>query len=338
MSYFIKRPTKNNGRATYALVNPQGKTIADERIERLNKDLKRGISIDILETRVKQILLSFRNNANTELTQIDNQKLVSSYIKYQLPRKKRRAPEAFINEINRAARIIDPLSILTTSQEELQKHLDKKLAHKPTVHRKTAQTLNQLLKFADRTISLAKEERPIHDIVYITLETFLNELIKIPEPYKSALGTAFATGARFGEIFSIIIKRDDLAGIYSQWKVKNKTIIKTPPKSHARDAFIIPELLPFVKSWLTVSNEQKTEIRIYRRRLWALTKKIWGIRFHDLRHSYAIHLATAGGFGKEDLSNALGISEAVVVIHYSNYIANNSQADRWSTMYKKAKE
>jgi integrase len=348
-TYDIRRPA--GARKTYGLTDPGRKAVEDARIDRVNEDLMAGVSRDLLEARMRQIKADYdKTVVIPELNNLENSRAAEEYLAHHFSERLTRRPHAYRWDILQAVRECGTLSLYTVSQKELQAHINKKLLHTPLRHRRTAARLNAILIYLKRGFALAMAEDPESEIAYIGLADFKEKILQVKEPHRCLVGAAFATGARLGELFAMEkSKSTGLVYIGRQWSlpewgdvkgreltvehINKKALLKNKKKHYA---FIIPELEHFVDEWLKIPEEKKEKMRLQEhisRLTYKQCKKVFNLRFHDMRHSYAVHLGVKG-FSTTEIGQFLGDDDKTVRKYYLKYIDDSGAAERYAKIYK----
>jgi integrase len=210
------------------------------------------------------------------------------------------------------------LEIENSNIEDLQIAIDRM-----SDQRRMAMCFNILRKFSGKEGRVYPNRQSTPDVEYISLPT-LQQLTFKSDLMKVAAFTAFGTGARFGEMFTI--KRSGLVVRIAEQRYEDWTL-GNPKRGQGRYAPVISECRPYVEAWIAIPEEEK---KIFRRKTVSKDmRKLIGISWHALRHSYAIHLLEAG-FSLEETAKALGNSIAVCERYYSGYVLDEVAATRLS--------
>jgi integrase len=133
---------------------------------------------------------------------------------------------------------------------------------------------------------------------------------------------AFATGMRLGEIFAIeprlYNRRDNTIKVLFQIDKKKK---KRKTKNRKdRTTYVLPAYRQAIEEWFSVVNEFDHRTRLRISRYTQKASKLIGksIRFHDLRHSYAIYLLSRG-VPLSHVAQCLGDSISVAEEYYVGF-------------------
>lgn len=317
---FIKRP--GNGRKSYALIGTDGKTLYDERIDRVNHDLAQGVAIDLLERRMRDIRDSFRRC--TDLS-IDNLKLAHACQEYKVKRKGKHLsrPEASRQRLLRAVDALGKCSLLAATEEEI---IDT-LVNVPVRSRyHIVGAVNELLGYAKRSLRIFNPAPPRNDeIAFIRVLDWRGAMGGMPEDYRTFLGALFATGCRIGELPRARID-GRIASIGSQLLRAGET---APTKNKVRRvAPLLPMLGDHIVAFLGWDQAKRDRIRIeHEARMRKVLRATLNIRIHDLRHSYCVEHGAAGASVFE-LADFIGDTVQVCARHYRPYCIQDEQIAR----------
>jgi integrase len=327
-TYYIRKPGYS-GRATFAIreKGPTGDRALDhESLKAINKQyLNKLITYDEALAKVREIvigLLKSKNDWNEK-----NLELVEQFWEDRYADKRIKRPETARARIRRAVQVLGALSLLTATKKEIT----EKIKDHPE-QRRIASTLNTLLKWSGRDILITRQIKSRRVKVKALTTTEITTLIKqLKDPnFKLLFITAFATGARLGECFALDPKK--------LIKVKNKAYVNVTEQllldgspddtktGGTRRAPVMRKYLKDVEEWCALPEAEKLKVRKWKHGalVRALCKKIWPqdkdkwIRFHDLRHCYAIYLLSRGATMAQ-VAGALGNSVGVCQEHYVGY-------------------
>lgn len=324
---FIKRP--NSYRASYALIGRDGKTRFDPRIDAINRDLKAGFPIDLLESRVKAVLASFRL-PQTPIS-MSNEALVNRCHTAKLKMKTDLAdPDNLKYRLMRAAEAVGEVSILEASEDSLYNAFKGPLTASQTYELRRG--INELLKFAGRPIKLYNPRPKMADeIVYIRIEDFSRLENKLKRHHAVYLGALFATGCRFAEL-PVAGLTQEQADVRFQLKPNNP---KAPTKNKKkRIAPVLPPLNGYVEDYLKLPKELRYSMCLTNhKQLLYQCKKALGVKIHDLRHSYAVEW-TLKGCTVQEVALYIGDTEEVTQLHYRPQMAVAEQISRALSKWK----
>jgi len=148
------------------------------------------------------------------------------------------------------------------------------------------------------------------------------------------VATAFATGGRLGEIFAMTKTVGAKRAVYIDRQMKMDLTYGPTKNKRSRWIKVLEELWPDTQNWLKVSEAERKALR---RERWAdivrgACKTAFPkdpekhLKFHDLRHSYAIHCLSKG-LTLEQVAKALGDSIVVVQEYYTGFVLTLNELD-----------
>jgi integrase len=196
----------------------------------------------------------------------------------------------------------------------IQEKLDVKYKRQPNIHHKRVSALNRLRKFLILP-PLLHLRKNAADVAFLTEKEVKSLIAKADSPYKELIGVAFYTGLRKGEIFGL--KKSDIRSentLNVARQIDEKGVERglkngKPP----RKAFVLPGGMVWVKAWLEIKKDVNRHKPVS-----TVCQKLTGVRFHDLRHSYAVHLIGKGAT-LEWVAQSLGHSTEVCERYYAGY-------------------
>ncbi|MBM4316987.1 MAG: site-specific integrase [Deltaproteobacteria bacterium] len=195
--------------------------------------------------------------------------------------------------------------------------------------------INALLKFTGREELLEQspeESKPVQHLSQSEFELVIKNIKD--ENIKTILHVAFTTGMRLGEIFGATSfnKNTQSVPVFSQIKINgNRTETKTRIK---RFAAVDPLGIKHIKQWLAVDGSTKSKLRKLKfseitrqacKKAFPHDPEKW-CRFHDLRHSYAIHCLSKG-IPMDLVALSLGNSITVCQKYYVGFSLTNYQTE-----------
>lgn len=262
----------------------------------------------------------------------ENRELLDLYWNSEYKDKDITSPKAALNRLKRAVEAVGSLSLRSASREALQKEIDK--THFGNKQRAVVAALNQILAFIKRGDRLRKSREEVRSPRHLKqseFESLRTTLHNCPPNVELVFQVAFATGCRLGEIFAL--NTDDLEGlrigVLSQMDESGK--LRETKTRQNRYTIVMPEYKKAVQQWLKVPIEERFKIRNL---AWSkITRKACRAAklskvcvFHDLRHSFAIHLR-AQGASIGDIANALGNSIMVAEKYYAGKVGTSQSLD-----------
>ncbi len=231
----------------------------------------------------------------------DNQKILADYWEDEYrPRLVRLIDSATAKaELQRSISALGAVSIRTATRNEIQDAVNTSLTG--NAQRRAVSKLNALLKYLGRNIKLVQAHEVHSEVSYLTPAEFEQVVSKIKDDKIKLLHkVAFSTGMRVGEVVAMEPRYYNSAenSYKILWQIdKNGKKRKTKNRKD-RTTFILPGYRKDVERWLAVAPffDHKLRLRISR-----YTKNYVGaagipknLKFHDLRHSYAIKLLSDG--------------------------------------------
>ena len=338
---------------TYFLDGPRTQvTLDDSRVHAVNTNMQRGLlTVDEAYAHLKlSVIPALKAEAkisekkhNSELLTAVNRKVLDQFYqaRYKHSELLKRSKRSAYNLIAHALRDIDPLPITTATLSQLRSKLEKI----PTVtQRRHTLGLNQLLKFLGRDIRLSKRRRESQVVDYVTWDELQEILPHIPQPeIKALVVTLFGTGVRIGEAFApgfTTLRPKDTIFISKQLDLEGEIRDIKNGKPHM--TILLPEAKAAYLAWCRVPN--KAELRQSAiNAIIAASKRAFPKRpekqvsAHDLRHSFAIHLAGQGASVRQ-LSALLGDTQSTVELHYIGFIMNDDAIDNVRKLIDKGKK
>jgi len=249
---------------------------------------------------------------------------------------------AAYNELKRSLEVLGSISILTGSRQQIQKQLDETLYGGK--HGRVVSKLRQIIKFLNRDVKLRKKKTELETVRYLSEEEFHKILPYIPgEVEKSLVALAFYSGLRIGECFACTVNNLRRNKIILKQQMREDGTIGQTKTRRIRKTFLWPAGRKYLERWSELSLEERKK---HRRRKWAVMvgdacRKAFpndlekrNIVFHDLRHSYAIHLLNRG-IEMSIVSQALGPSISVVNRYYAGFELTDPGIDRIEQIIEK---
>lgn len=268
----------------------------------------------------------------------ENEALADAYWRARIrPKRSNVAPEAAKHRIFWAVRQLGATSILKASVDALY----DALSHlSPTQKKRCAFTLNAMMRWKGMDKVLYTERVPESAPEYLTYD----EITSISLPRKEwnlCMLTAFATGCRYGELFTIgpLSFREDGTHVLINGQIKKDLKFHATKNQKSGEVYIIPELREAVHEWAQVPQDVKMQMRAkgqpgkqFKLLCAKVAKK--DMTFHNLRHSYARFMSTQNegkwlspdreGATLEDLRVSLRDSMATVERYYKNWQLSSS--------------
>jgi integrase len=332
--YTLKRPT--GARRSFAImvdtVHPDGRRVQrpleDERVAAINKLLKaEAIKPADAYAQMLDLLDKLRTELKKERGGLvfhdDNLRLLEKYWQQEYASRKLVRLDSARHRLEQAMGVMGSRSLLTSSRQEIQNALDAATKDKsPSVQRNLCSALTQLLRFAGRLdIKLEKARKGRRQVAYLTLDQFMKVREHLSPEYRALFGTCFATGARIGEAFGLLRSKLHKRHVYIDCQEDRKFDLRDTKTVEARSAPFIPELKEDVEAWLDI--HEREHMRNVKHcdvlRAACSAAKVRGVKVHDLRHSYAIHLL-GRGVSLSLVAQSLGNSDAVCQEYYAGFV------------------
>jgi integrase len=314
---YIKRP--GNGRASYSIIGRDGKTVADPRIEAVNRDLSSSPR-DELEERMQRILDDYRTKQQRLPLSHCNLRLATEVHKQTLVDTKLVRPEWDRYILNRAAQLLGNRSIHTVTKIEI----GEAIAHlSPGGRYHVVGAMNRMLRAAGRDFTLRnKQPTRIGDPPHLKpreLKSVLNGLIPA---HQLTIGALFATGCRWGEL---PVAEFHPTGAHIRKQLLDSGKIGPPKNKHPRTTRYIEALSPFVSAYASLPAEHRRSLRLttsvykaFKRRTSSLGMNDGkGLCLHHLRHSYVIE-QRAQGVDLPLIAEYIGDDYRTMKEHYLN--------------------
>lgn len=240
-------------------------------------------------------------------------------------------PKSSWNQFQRVIKALGPVSLMSASQQEIQQVLDK--SFETNVHSRMVGATKSLLKFLGRhDVRLRKKRPPRSAPPYLT-ESDLKLLVQTIEstPFRLMVQMAFYSGCRKGELLALnemSLKPD--GSLYIGGQIKNGQEVE-PKSGSVGSTFLFEEGRAIYKDWIKEKNnvtsyelaQSSRILRQFCKRAFPKHKEKW-IRFHDLRHSYAIHLLGHGA-SLTDVAQCLRNDIRVCQRYYAGFLMNQSR-------------
>lgn len=198
--------------------------------------------------------------------------------------------------------------------EAIQNKLDKTLKAKPNIHKKRVAALNRLRKWLilPPILHLKKD---INDVKYLTEKEVMKLIDKAESPAKELIAAAWYTGLRLGELHALTERAIKSATTLLVTRQIDKWGNSRLPKYRKqRKAYMLPGGVEWVHKWLAVKSDMKRNYQISN-----ITQELAGVRFHDLRHSYAVYLLGKGAT-LSWVAQSLGHSTDVCERYYAGHV------------------
>lgn len=303
-------------------------TVTDPRIDAVNLLFtKKEINEETARQRLKDIRRSIYISQGKELPRgnTDNLKVLDLFW-HQYRKRHRNLVDAkgALRIFQRAIELLGPLNISTCTEYEIQDRLDKAFTGHSN-HQKIGGALKSLLRFAKRhDVHLIIDAPKKKEISFLTEEQVIKLADSIKhENLKNLVLSAFYTGMRVGELFYLAEGSIDGRTITVN-KQKKRTGEVTQTKTGIERKAVALSNTVAILNWARgdkiLPMRQENISHFIRRQ----SKKVLGksIKFHDLRHSYAVYLIQKGA-PIELVAQSMGNSVKICERHYSGFQITN---------------
>lgn len=331
---FIKNPGKGHPRfRLMERVDGKNRTVNHEELDAINASYQQGwLTLDRARLQVEELRDKLDQSKIKPVSWLpENQIIAEQYWKERgLPRSKRR-PRAAYDRIIWAVKQLGSTSLVTASVSELKQalsHLDN------NGQRRAIGPLNRLLKFKNLEKELIPPEELRLEPEYLSLEDFKKVILTIPrKEWRLCCQAAFATGARYGELFQMQKQHLRQGGGFiwiAQQRLKDWSLEKTKNGKRG-NVHVIKELRGPLVEWIEVSEDTKKDMRqkgLPGEAFSHAVEKVLSrhLTFHNLRHSYVKHMAERGAT-LEKLASWLRDSMAVVEKYYLSWVQSDAEME-----------
>lgn len=302
-----------------------------------------------------------REESGRRVFNSENRALLEKYWRAEYAGRDLVDPDTMRGDLRRAVDAVGSIPLLSGDRGELQAALGDVAAGDAGKQRRLASRLNQLLAWAGRDfrLRLSKPTRP--DVLFLTLEEF--ELV-LPHfgrararkdgSYRAGAReretglhllarVALHSGCRLGEIFGLTSAslREGYLRVVTQLDPGMRR--RETKTRQERRASVIPPGMEYVRAWLDLPAEVRAELRgvkhatEWRRacvRAFGKKRADKLVTFHDLRHSYAVHLI-GRGVPINLVAQSLGNSVAVCEKYYAGFVLSDASVDAIQGILKK---
>lgn len=231
----------------------------------------------------------------------------------------------------RAIASLGNTSLTASDQPALQSAVNKHFEGHTNKQRRAVSRLNTLLQFVRRGFGLKKWKEEFHAVRHLTLADFEKVMAVVDDyAFKVMCYIAFGTGLRASEIMglsdAVWSPSKKHLNISMQLKPDQKKHTATKNRKH-RKAYVMPEAYKWLEGWFRLDDAERARLRPLRfaRLFRVYCKKVFPktenkhCAFHDLRHSYAIHLLSRE-VPLDYVAQSLGNSRFVCEKYYTGYI------------------
>lgn len=341
-SYQIFGPTGSKPSFRIKRINPDGtqKSIKDPRLGAINRQFKDGV-LTRAETLTQVELLreQFYKSDGVKIARVEsnseNEKLLRQYMDERITKRirtKAHSKLALERYLRRGIRTFKDLSMLTTPIDDLQHALDT--AYPDHRQRQLVLYLNPMLKWLGRTETIQPRTKEPRDVKYIPLDKLDSIVEHLPSrAWKVCALIAAYSGLRIGELFALDSRSKLEKGFRVEWQIDRNGKRVRPKRDKIRTVAVFDTALDLFEEWLDLKDEIPMEQRlraapILQAACVKATKRTeWhSLRFHDLRHSYAIACAEKG-MPLDWIAKQLGDRIEVCEEYYLGFVQTSASMD-----------
>lgn len=319
-------------RLTQDCVDDTRRAIYPKELDLINRQFRAGLlTEDAARIQVKALIKILYKRRDQKRPRLHpdrvNEQLLDKYWEAEYgPERDIEDRQTMRKDFERALLALGSCSLLTSDQRALQTQLNTYFNENPRRQRRAVSRLNSLLTYYGRGFRLKKMRDSHEEVVHVTFLEFLKILPRIQDPaFRALCGAAFATGLRASELFGLEprdwVSKEGYLNVSRQ--LKEGALKPSPTKTRRpRKAYIIEELQDCIQAWLALPVDEKHRLREIKHAR-ELQKTAPALRFHDLRHSYSIHLLSKG-IPLDFVAQSLGNSRAVCEKYYTGYVLAES--------------
>lgn len=355
-NFYLKKPGVASGKSkrtqfsiykqtVYLDNSTKNETLKIKELTELNNSYKIGqISLIQATKSAKQILKHVKvqngiTDANNEVFNSENVKILNGFLEDYFKRKRYIVDKnSAKNKFTRAVVVIGKLSLNSATEDDLLSCVLSK-SFDDNKKRDLIAKLNSILKWLKRDLRLHPPMKVINDVVYLTE----NEVIRISESVNSDtvkhfILLSFYSGLRIGEAYTLTnnsLRVDNTINVDTQLDIEGKK--RLPKNRKKRKAFINEQGINSFKIWVNT----KDKIQLSRNAITKIFKKTCNkilnknCNWHDLRHSYAVHLISQG-VPIQLVAQSMGNSVKVCEEYYSGFVLSELGIDTIKQILKKA--
>lgn len=346
MFYYLRKPnpqkTGQGHRATFVICQREGedglsktKQLSLEAITSINRLYARNeLSYPQALKMAEDVLAKLKAKASgpPKVFHSENARILDSYWEAVYEHKDQVDKSSMRYDLSRAVSALGSASLASATKLEMQAALKKSLGDSPNLQRRACSRLNQILRFVGRNFTLDKMREEYREVRYITHAQLSRVVDRIEDPnFRLLCHVAFATGARLGECFTLEARSYNGKMIQITTQLDEEEEKRQTKNRKRRKALVIKAGRPYLEQWLKLSDKEKLALRHIKH---ARTVKAAAANalegkylvFHDLRHSYAVHLLERG-CSLDMVAQFLGNSNAVCEKYYVGFVATDLTID-----------
>lgn len=362
-TYIIKGPHKEPTRSKFSILKtirgPEGKREPYKSIERsdlkaINNQYASG-KLSMIEAyrHVCDVLAKMKMADEIKFPKQvfnqDNDNIFQSFWKKKyesLPKDEKLVDESSAkNDFKRALKCIGELNLRSASIEELLNRINTipELSNRKRVVVRINSLLLHIGRKDDKIVLGKNKKRKTRQVNYLSHKDLPSLLLQLPVKLRLLVQTAFYSGLRIGEIFAITENSIQGNHLIVKNQLDRKLEMRGTKTQQERKAYILPEGRDVVLKWSLLPAKDKRTIRNLKYS--SIIKSICKVcfpddkekhcTFHDLRHSYAIHLLSKG-VSLTLVAQSLGNSISVAEEYYAGYCLSSDAIDSIENAIQKA--
>ena len=277
----------------------------------------------------------------------DNLGLLDAYWVKEYARRKLVDKDTMRWDLQRAVESCGHLSLLVASAEELEDQLTRWFKGKANNHRRAIDRLHSLLIFTGRSdVRLQKPREEYQEISFLSPSEFAQVVPFLEDvPFQVFAGVALHAGLRVGEILPLRDNHIQGQVIQVVAQVDKDGCTRPTKNRRRRRAYILPGGEVWLKKWLALPSEERDRVRhkISHAEKFRAACRRAGLpedkhcTFHDLRHSYAVHLCQRGAsiaLVAQCIGDGVGVTEK----YYSGFVLQDEGIATLEALFKKGKK
>lgn len=322
--YHIKKPTGKRVKwGIFRRTEEGDKTVYPKALDAINEALKAGkMKPSKAESEVQKVVDSLYKADGVRITKAvsntTNREILERFWEDEYEDRELQDPQSMYNDYRRAVDCLGNVGLVSADGKEMKKALKRFGLDK---RRRTIHRLNTILKWLNRgfTIDLPKPKRK--DVVFLTPDEFKLVEIHLEGPFRLLCRLAFDSGLRIGELFALTdfsLEGAYLKVTHQLRETGERDFTKTQID---RIAYLFPGSRGLVREFIKTKGDISRHLRHHASKYFKEACKKAGVkpvRFHDLRHSYAIRLLQCGAT-MEWTAKSLGNSITVCEKYYAGF-------------------
>jgi integrase len=325
----VKKPGK--GHPHFRILGPKGpgRTVRHEELDAINREYRDGrLSLPRAHELVKLLASRLAPKPAAPSWLPENELLAEAFWQERIaPKRENVAPAEAKRRIFWATRQLGATPLLTSTPDALY----AALSHlSPSQRRRCASALNSILRWRGLEKTISTERVIREEPAYLTLAEVQSFSLPRRE-WQLCVLAAFATGARYGELFTIVPTsfRENGTHVFIGRQVKRNGAVTDTKNRKSGTVYVVPELRDALKEWASLPQDVRKEMRrrglpgeAFKRAAWKALQR--EVTFHNLRHSYAKLLLTRGAT-LEDLRKWLRDRMSTVELYYLNWVETSAE-------------